>query len=89
MNTNVQNTNRWQLQENNLQSLGAQTQNVNCIETSFIGQADFSVARYSATNNDVPSNNLFHFHDNGLEANRTCNVFVQIFYFFHNAPFLY
>jgi hypothetical protein len=39
------------------------------IETIVIGQMDFTVVRYSATNNDLPSNNPF-FQDNVVQVSR-------------------
>lgn len=40
-------------------ALEAQTWNISLLETRFIGHRDFTVAWYSATNNDLPGNNQF------------------------------
>jgi hypothetical protein len=44
--------------------LGALGQNGSFTETGFTGQADFIVDVYLATNNDLPSNNIFRFQGN-------------------------
>jgi hypothetical protein len=61
---------------------GSQTWNTDFVETGFTGRMDFAVVYYSATNNDLPSNNRFSFL--GKVSEVTCtwrsiyNVFAQV-----------
>jgi hypothetical protein len=51
-----------------VRALGAQTWNVIFLETGFTGLTDFTVVRYSATNNGLQNNNRFRFQGEVTEV---------------------
>jgi hypothetical protein len=63
--------------------LGAETRNVDFVETCFKCRTDFVFVRYSVANNGLPSNNRFLFRGNAVEViwvwKRVCNIFAPVF----------